>query len=178
MSNRPSPFETEAIAAHIAAAGMLPSAINEASDDFAAGKLGADNIAAWIEQQRAVRPYLWAAKGEAELESAAFGENGKVNLKARSELLQKLGQAAADARAVAWGLKNFGDYSTRPTRPADMKPADNAKEKPNKNPWRVANWNLTEQMRVYRADKALAERLAKAAGSYIGATRPATRPAA
>ncbi len=41
------------------------------------------------------------------------------------------------------------------------------------NPWTAAHWNLTEQMRVYRTDPALASRLANRAGVRVGATKPA-----
>jgi len=37
------------------------------------------------------------------------------------------------------------------------------------NPWSLEGWNLTKQMQTHRADPALAERLAKAAHSRIGA---------
>lgn len=38
-----------------------------------------------------------------------------------------------------------------------------------KNPWSADTWNLTEQGNILRQDKALAERLAKAAGTAVGA---------
>jgi hypothetical protein len=38
-----------------------------------------------------------------------------------------------------------------------------------KNPWTKDGWNMTEQGRIFRADPAKAERLAKAAGRHIGA---------
>lgn len=40
------------------------------------------------------------------------------------------------------------------------------------NPWTAASWNMTEQGRVYKADPAKAERMAKAAGSMVGAISP------
>jgi hypothetical protein len=40
------------------------------------------------------------------------------------------------------------------------------------NPWSANAWNMTEQGRVYKADPAKAERLAKAAGSKVGAISP------
>ena len=41
------------------------------------------------------------------------------------------------------------------------------------NPWSAEHWNLTKQGSVAKSDLGLAQRLAKAAGSFIGATRPA-----
>jgi hypothetical protein len=40
------------------------------------------------------------------------------------------------------------------------------------NPWSPQGWSLTRQGAVYKSDPALAARLAKCAGSYIGATKP------
>ena len=40
------------------------------------------------------------------------------------------------------------------------------------NPWAPGSWNLTRQMQAYQSDPGLAARLAKAAGSRIGAARP------
>ncbi len=45
---------------------------------------------------------------------------------------------------------------------------------PSRNPWRKENWNLTRQGEVVRAlGVAKAGEIAKAAGSFVGATRPA-----
>lgn len=41
------------------------------------------------------------------------------------------------------------------------------------NPWSSKGWNLTEQAKAVRADRTNAEALAKQAGSFIGATKPA-----
>jgi hypothetical protein len=40
------------------------------------------------------------------------------------------------------------------------------------NPWSAQGWNVTRQGAVAKADMNLAKRLAKAAGSHIGAVRP------
>lgn len=41
-----------------------------------------------------------------------------------------------------------------------------------KNPWTKKDWNFTEQAKEIKADSKRAEQMAKAAGSYIGATKP------
>lgn len=41
------------------------------------------------------------------------------------------------------------------------------------NPWSAKGWNLTAQAAAVRADRANAETMAKQAGSFIGATKPA-----
>lgn len=45
------------------------------------------------------------------------------------------------------------------------------------NPWTADNWNMTEQMRIVTSDRAKADRLAKAAGSSIGAIAPTKKSA-
>lgn len=40
------------------------------------------------------------------------------------------------------------------------------------NPWSKENWNMTAQGQLYRENPAKAEQMAKAAGSFIGATAP------
>lgn len=51
---------------------------------------------------------------------------------------------------------------------------------PEENPWSNAPgaWNVTKQMQIFRADPAQAARLAKEAGSAIGATRNMRTPLA
>jgi hypothetical protein len=44
-----------------------------------------------------------------------------------------------------------------------------------KNPWSAENWNMTEQGKIYEADQARAETLAKAAGTTIGGPKPAPK---
>lgn len=43
------------------------------------------------------------------------------------------------------------------------------------NPWTADNWNLTRQSQIYREDAAKADRMAKAAGSTVGAARPTVK---
>lgn len=44
-----------------------------------------------------------------------------------------------------------------------------------KNPWTRENWNMTEQTKIFKEDKKLAEDLAKAAGTTIGGLKPAAK---
>lgn len=164
----PTKLEQEALAARIAAAGMAPTALTDACDAFAVGEWNAETLNAWITEQKTKRPHLWPAKGDADLESAAFVGR---NLSARARLLQQLGEEAANTRAKAWGLRDLHDYRTRATRPGGDSGGN--KEKPTRdNPWSAEGWSLTAQGRIYKSDPDLAGRLAKAAGSFIGATRP------
>jgi hypothetical protein len=44
---------------------------------------------------------------------------------------------------------------------------------PGLNPWSHANWNMTEQARIYKESPARADQLAKSAGTTIGGQKPA-----
>jgi hypothetical protein len=128
-------------------------------------------VKAWIDAQREKRPHWFAAQTDenAELEQKAFGEG---NVTARGKLV-KGNQAPALARAKAWGLRDLNDYS-RGTRPSDT-PAGEKKPaaKDRNNPWLPECWNITKQgqlIKVMGLDGAA--RMAKAAGSFVGATKP------
>jgi hypothetical protein len=126
---------------------------------------------AWLDTQREKRSYWWGTQTDenAELEQKAFGEG---NVTARGKLV-KGNQALALARAKAWGLRDLNDYS-RGTRPSDT-PAGEKKPaaKDRNNPWLPECWNITKQgqlIKVMGLDGAA--RMAKAAGSFVGATKP------
>lgn len=44
-----------------------------------------------------------------------------------------------------------------------------------KNPWTHENWNMTEQMQIFRADRNKAEKMAEMAGTKVGGARPAPK---
>jgi hypothetical protein len=148
--------------------GMQASAINtDAADAFERGEFIEATLGKWLTEQKAKRPHLWIMAGQIDLEQSAFGDG---NMTARSRLTKELGEATATERAKEWGLKGIADFKTRGSRPG----GEQQKEKPKgDNPWSAENWNVTRQGSVAKADFALAQRLAKAAGSYIGATKPA-----
>ncbi len=126
---------------------------------------------AWIETLRETKSYLFGPQTDehAELEHAAFVEG---NLTARGKLV-KANPALALARAKEYGLRDLSDFS-RGTVPSntptgEKKPTNKGKD----NPWSAENWNITKQgalIKVMGLDGAA--RMAKAAGSHIGATRP------
>lgn len=43
------------------------------------------------------------------------------------------------------------------------------------NPWTAENWNITAQNKIYTTDQKKAERMAVAAGTKLGGTKPATK---
>jgi hypothetical protein len=149
------------------AAGMRMSAIlTDATEAWENGNLIEATLPKYIADKRAAHPHCFIGGEQFDIEQSAFGDG---NMTARSRLMKTLGHAEAEARAKEWGLKSLTDTKTRGERPG----GEANQEKPKgDNPWSAEGWNMTKQSQVVRADFALATRLAKAAGSYVGATRP------
>jgi len=83
-------------------------------------------------------------------------------------------EAFLDAERIKANGGNAGhdrDTAGRFTAPADTTAPADLKAANGSNPWNVASFNVTRQAQIFRADPALAARLAKAAGSAIGATK-------
>ncbi len=94
----------------------------------------------------------------ADLEARAL----KGELTAHGLLMRELGATEYDK----WRIQN-GSTPGKPAITAEQK------EKAD-NPWSAAGWNVTRQAQLVRASGLeKAAQIAKAAGSYIGATRPA-----
>jgi hypothetical protein len=118
------------------------------------------------------------------LVTAALAGN---NLTARGRVFTALGLSDKDPNAIArldaflteQRVKASGGGGTlntdnRNTAGRFTPPADNVadlKAASGSNPWKVESFNVTRQSQIFRADPALAARLAKAAGSAIGATK-------
>jgi hypothetical protein len=148
------------------AAGMRMSAIlTDAADAWESGGFIEATLPKWIADQKAKRPHCFIDGEQFDIEQSAFGDG---NMTARTRLVKTLGQNEAEARAKEWGLKSLTDRS-RGERPGGK---ENQEKPKGDNPWSAEGWNVTKQGQVARADFALATRLAKAAGSYVGATRP------
>ena len=125
------------------------------------------------EHLKEVKSHWFLADKIVSLEVRAFGD--KPTLKARGELIKEVGPALYRELQKRWSA----DDTLRPGKCPSVLPAraesDRSPEGAAKanNPWLAANWNITAQGRVLAglgAEKAAA--IAKAAGSYIGATRP------
>lgn len=83
----------------------------------------------------------------------------------------------ADARYREWCDQNRaapGKKADGTGKPIGDLDADDLKRvgQSTTNPWSPEGWSLTRQGAVFKADPSLAERLSRAAGSYIGATKP------
>jgi hypothetical protein len=177
----PLPHKDQIVAAldeAVKSAGMRESAARTYGDDFAhryeykdgdvvekvTGLPAAEYLA---KHERTTRPHLWPDTADNDLEAKAFGQG---NVSACGELHKKLGAQGFAERQAAWGVTRLGQRGKAPEGSPGSK-----RDTSNKNPWSAAGWNLTEQGRLIRAsgvDRAAA--LAKSAGSFIGAVRPAT----
>jgi hypothetical protein len=148
-------------------AGMQTSAIDtDASEAFERAEFIPATLDAWLAKQREARPHWFIGGVQTDLETLAFASG---NITARARLVKELGEDAATERAKEWGLKSITDFKTHGQRPG----GEQQKEKPKgDNPWAEGSFNVTRQGQIAKADLALAQRLAKAAGSYIGATKP------
>jgi len=87
---------------------------------------------------------------------------------------ERLGDAAyrewCDTNKAKPGLKAAVEVANKAVGELDA--ADLLKVGASTNPWSAEGWNLTKQGSAFRADPQLAARLAAAAGSKTGATRP------
>jgi hypothetical protein len=150
------------------------AADTDVRDAIENGDTTISGLAGWLDKIKATKPHLFVDLAMVDLESRAFGESGASNITARGQLIKALGADEAARRATAWGLRDLHDYKTRGARPTnanvDGKPA---KKLDAGNPWSRDGWNVTKQGALYRANPRAAAEIAKAAGSFIGATRPA-----
>lgn len=138
------------------------------------GKTPADGLpiedARILEHLKATRPHLFPAPIADDLAERAFA--GRGNITARGQLIREVGQAEADKIAQRYGLRNTAD--TRPGKSPEGAPRAKGRDNAPSNPWSKSGFNVTKQGQIVRAlgiEKAAA--MARAAGSYIGATRPA-----
>lgn len=156
------------IIAKLEQAGMYPSAIaTDAADAFENAKFIEATLDKWLADQKATRPHLFIDGVQVDLETLAFGDG---NMTARARLVNQIGEAAAKERAAAWGLKSLTD------KRAGKRPFGNGGNEKAKgdNPWSAEGWNLTKQGSLVRTlGEAKAAQIAKAAGSHLGATKPA-----
>lgn len=125
------------------------------------------------EHLKQVLPHYFFADKIIDLEEEAFG-GPKINLAARGALLKEVGAPLYNELMQRWGATHTKN-GIRPGPAPGRKDEDRSPEGKARstNPWLAQNWSITAQGSVVKAlgiDKAAA--IAKAAGSYIGATRP------
>jgi hypothetical protein len=160
---------------------------------FSVGEYTIEQVDSWLAVNRTKRPDLWpkteaeqaaeAAKQSRSAEREALklkaftgGSKGTGNVQARGDFLRLYGDKDTDAAARECGLDGMHDWKTKGKVPAaDDADKDKGKDKSKSpNPWSRQHWNITAQGNLVRAigiEKAA--QIAKAAGSRIGATKPA-----
>jgi hypothetical protein len=143
----------------------------------------------------AARPWLAPPKPQGPSEGdrlAAIQASALAgNVTDHGRLVKEMGQAAYDKWREANKAQPGKDASAGPDVIAEMEATIAALKagkavaapvkvngvdpvSPSRNPWRKENWNLTRQGEVVRAlGVAKAGEIAKAAGSFVGATKPA-----
>ncbi len=158
----------------IAAGTMTPSAL----DDFVVlyapevtylggrAMIGAKGLDAALADLIAERPH-WRP-------SPVAPDLDMNNLADRAKAMRELRPDEFKVLLSAWGLRGPGD-ARRGVPPVSQANGDGDKgKKPDRaNPWLAANWNISKQGELIKAiGAAKAAEIAKAARSYIGATRP------
>jgi hypothetical protein len=145
---------------------VRPTAVGtDILDAFKRGDFNLNTVAEYLDAQKEKRPHLFATVAD-DLEQRAFGQNNQT---ARAQLYKQLGPVEYAEREKAWGAENF-KAGKAPDGANDSTKAKPAKD----NPWLGSNWNTTKQGQIVRAlGLPAAQRIAKAAGSFVGATKPA-----
>jgi hypothetical protein len=140
---------------------VKPDAVSEFILEHRDGLFDETTLDAWVAKRKEDRPHRFIGDG-AVIDPALIAAAKSGNMTARSKVFVALGkdQAALDALLAA------------PAPDAKKLDADPA-YKGNGNPWRPENWSITSQGRIIRTlGVAVAERMARAANSRIGATKP------
>jgi hypothetical protein len=124
------------------------------------GLFDENTLDAWLTKRREDRPHRFIGDNTIAPEVVTAARAG--NITARGKVFVALGrdQAALDALLAA---------PAADTKKLDADPAFKGKV----NPWRAEYWSKTEQGRIAKTlGVAVAERMARAANSTLGATKP------
>lgn len=177
----PNRDELKEIREVIAATNAPPAAEAAVIKAFKADDITLAETESFLVLHKDENPKLWepteAAKPDhSELMQAAFaGNGGKGSPDARGKLVLAIGEDAAHDAARTYGLKSLHDYISKGAAPvADDGKGDKSVKPKADNPWSAAGWNVTRQGALIKSigpEKAAG--IAKAAGSFIGATKPA-----
>ncbi|OSI70867.1 hypothetical protein [Bradyrhizobium canariense] len=123
------------------------------------------------EHLKKAKPHWFFADSIVSLEEQAFG-GPTINLKARGELMKEVGAPLYNELMARWGASHTKNGVSPGPSPKERDRSPEGAAKAN-NPWSKAGWNLTAQGSLIRAiGLEKAQGIAKAAGSYVGATKP------
>ncbi|MET4065916.1 hypothetical protein ABID58_000690 [Bradyrhizobium sp. S3.2.6] len=124
-----------------------------------------------------LKPHYFYSEDLIDDAEAAFG--AKPSLAARGKLMKEIGEPAYYDMAQRWGSDGVSlkpgarpDAATRTEK--DGSPRSHSEKRVSENnPWSSGHWNITRQGEVVKAlGLVAAQGIAKAAGSYVGATKP------
>lgn len=148
----------------------LPAAVAAFKD----GEWSAERCESWVTLAKSEKPELWtkqptaADSANAALERAAF--EGKGDAVARSKLVKAVGEHAANATAIKYGLRGIGDFKSKGIAPATADKGDGKgddKDTTTKNPWKLPPGPEADAARaafIRSVGTKAASGLAKAAG--------------
>lgn len=111
----PNATESEAIERLALASGVIPAALQDIFFCYTNNEFDINSMPAWLSANKLTRPHLWPGVGTYALVDKAFG--GPLNLKARADLVERVGEAQADAYAMQYGLKDAKDFKTKGKAP-------------------------------------------------------------
>jgi hypothetical protein len=158
MSHSNPDLEQEQRIAQKLAHVVKPDAIGEFILEHRDGLFDESTLDAWLTKRREDRPHRFIGDNAVDpnlIEAARAG-----NVTARGKVFVALGKDQAALNRL---------LAEKPKDNPDTDPAFKGKA----NPWRAEHWSITEQGRIIRTlGLAVAGRMAAAANSRIGATRP------
>ncbi|QPF91474.1 hypothetical protein [Bradyrhizobium commune] len=135
-----------------------------------------DTIEEWAAKQKTERPHWYLPDEVVDNVDVCFGGGPKsrVNIDARMKLFKEVGDVNYNNMMAQWGATPTRN-GERPL-PESRETVERAKQDKTAadNPWSASGWNITSQGRLVKAlGLETAQGIAKAAGSFVGATRPA-----
>ncbi len=111
----PTKAESAEIERRALASGVVPSALQDIFLCYSNNEFDLESMDAWLGANKLTRPHLWPGVGIYGLIEKAFG--GELNLKARADLIEQVGEAQADAYAMQYGLRDAKDFKTQGKAP-------------------------------------------------------------
>ena len=160
-----------------AAAGVRIECLEDVIRRFRAGQFKEAELDGRLAEWKATPNHHFFIGTAADLDAeavAAFGP--ERTLKAQGEFVREHGEAKATEIAALFGTKLGGKPGKTPEtfKPKKKKPDDPGLPKGTTNPWAAEYWSVTRQGQIAKAlGVEKAAQIARAAGSHVGATRPA-----
>lgn len=97
------------------ASGVIPAALKDIFECYQNNEFDIETMPAWLEANKVSRAHLWPGVGTYALITKAFC--GPLDLKARADLIERVGEVQADAYAIQCGLRDAKDFKTKGKAP-------------------------------------------------------------